>query len=196
MNTQEPPAEKFARRLFSKTAEFMERVSPATPLTSEIMADAYALCREGGGAGLAAGRSYKVLFTAALFLTCRKEGIPLKLKELTGFAVLLDSEVWSACKAFITQKVTALPPLDLSSFVGRYCHGLQIGHLTSEVTSLVIRAQERFVGKNPHTIIAGCIYFEVRMHKESVTQQQIAQETGVAASTFRPIYQSIRNHKL
>ena len=140
-------------------------------------------------ASLVRGRSIDGIVSASLYIACRRESVPITLKDIQAKAAVSAKELGRCVRILLSNlNLAKLSLSDPISFVHRLADSLNVTMATRKVgCSIVEQAKLRSltVGKNPMSIAAAALYIAGVQTGERRTQSQMANAAKTTPVTIR-----------
>lgn len=171
------------------------RVASALDLPESIRDQACALYRSGSNEDLLPGRSIEAMAAASVYATCRCNGLPRTLQEVSDVAKVADERVEYAYGVLNRElELPAMPPMP-AAYVPRFVSALGLSDGTrNQARTLAVRATEEQLanGCSPTGLAAACVYTAAEERCEQVTQADLAEVADVAPVTIRTRWDELR----
>ncbi|KAK7580220.1 hypothetical protein V9T40_000849 [Parthenolecanium corni] len=136
-------------------------------------------------------RPHDILASACLYLACREEGVPRTFKEISAIGNVNMKKI-SRCYMTLRELLdTNVDIIKSDDFMSRFCSKLGISHLIQRAATHIARQAEEMdvaAGKSPISIAAAAIYMASQASREKKNLKEIADVTGVAATTIKTSY--------
>lgn len=138
--------------------------------------------------GITIARPAENIIAAAIYISCRIYGLPKTLNEVSS-ATGISKKVLGKMYKLITRKLKiTIRPLSPIDFISRFANSLRI---SAKSETQACKIYEKFVkkeltsGKSPVSMAATSLYLSALMNKEKVTQQKMAEISGITETTLR-----------
>lgn len=163
-------------------------------LPNNVMETASSIYRKVAKGKVMRGRSIRVMAAAAVYLACKKCGIPRMLKEIAS-SLNINKKSMARCYRFLINSLNiASPSTDLKLYVSRFVNNL---NLRGEVEKLAMEILEcvKFCGiidgKGPMGLAAASTYLVSILLGYRLTQREVAEVTKVTEVTLRNRYKEL-----
>ena len=174
----------------------IRRLTAVFDLPSTIRDRACVLFESAQNEGLLRGRSIEGFAAAAVYATCRVEGISRTRGEIVERSRASESELKAAYDAINRDLGLPVGPIDPREYVPRFASELDLPaaverratELATEATSMGLSN-----GRNPSGVAAGCLYTAAIEQECDLTQRDAAVVADVAPVTVRSTYQALRS---
>jgi transcription initiation factor TFIIB len=167
----------------------LKRLKSQCDIPDTVAKTASVIYRKSLKASLVRGRSIDGIVSASLYLACRRESIPITLKDIQAKANVLPKELGRCVRILLVElKLTKLSISDPASFLHRLADTLGISMATRQIgCSIIDRAKKASltVGKNPMSIAAAALYIAGVQTGERRTQAQMANAAKTTPVTIR-----------
>lgn len=165
-------------------------------LPEHVRERACTLFRSAQDADLLRGRTLEGFAAAAVYATCRADGIARSVGEVVAVAKATESELSTAYDALNRELGLPTGPVDPREYLPRYASELDCSHeVERRAADLAERAHERdcVVGRNPCGVAAACLYAAAEEAGADVTQAEAAEVADVTPVTLRSTYYELRD---
>jgi transcription initiation factor TFIIB len=173
----------------------IRRLTGRLDLPEAIRDRACVLFESAQSEGLLQGRSIEGFAAAAVYATCRTDGIARTIEEIAGAARADADELRVAYDALNRELGLPTGPIDPRAYLARFASDLGLSQATERrARALVDRAFEEnlVAGRNPGGVAAACLYTAAQEGEERVTQQAAAEAASVTPVTLRTTYVELR----
>lgn len=181
-------------RNLSQAMSELERLSSKVSVTPSLKEKAAVIYRKALDKGLVRGRSINAIASAAIYAACRESGTPRTIRDIAD-ASLVDKKDIARCYRLLLQELHFnMPVANSLTFVSKIAEKTQItGTIQGEAIKILADAKrKRFAsGKDPMGLAAAALYIACLLHKEKVTQKDIAEAAGVTEVTVRNRYKAL-----
>lgn len=147
-------------------------------------------------ASLVRGRSIDGIVSASLYIACRRENIPITLKDIQAETSVSAKELGRCVRILLTNlNLAKLGLSDPISFVHRLADSLNISMATRQVGCSIVEQAKRAsltVGKNPMSIAAAALYIAGVQTGERRTQAQMAHAAKTTPVTIRNRFKELK----
>jgi len=188
-----------SKRERNKVYAFTEirRVVAALGLSDALRDRACVLFESAQDADLLQGRSLEGFAAAAVYATCRTEGIARTVEELCRVTKADPDELRAAYDALNRDLGLPTGPIDPREYVPRFATELDLPDaVRARAESLVAEARERTLigGRNPAGVAAACLYTAARQTDDvHLTQAEAAAVADVTPVTLRGTYTDLQD---
>lgn len=144
--------------------------------------------RECAEKGITVARPAENVIAGCLYIACRIYGLPKSLNEVsdkTSVTKKVLGKMYKLISRKLNIKIKPLSPLD---FISRFGSVL---HLSAKSETQACKLYEKFVkmeltsGKSPVSMAATALYLSAMRNGEKVTQQRMAETSGITETTLR-----------
>lgn len=168
------------------------RMSSALDLTGSTHERAAVIYRRALDNDLIQGRSIEAVATSALYIACRKAGVPRSLDEFDDVARVDRIEIGRTYRKVVSELDIEMEPVDPRLFVPRFCSELELDEQVQQTTVEIldqVTEEGLHSGKSPTSLAAAAIYIAAKRNGCGRTQAEIAEVTQVTKVTIRNRYQ-------
>lgn len=144
--------------------------------------------RECAQKGITVARPAENVISGCIYLACRIYGLPKSLNEVSS-KTKINKKVLGKMYKLISRKLNInIRPLSPVDFISRFSGLLD---LSAKSQTNAVKMYERFVkleltsGKSPVSMAATALYLSAMGNKEKVTQQKMAEISGITETTLR-----------
>jgi transcription initiation factor TFIIB len=169
-----------------------DRMASALGVPRSVREVASVIYRRALSANLIRGRSIEGVATSALYVACRKEGIPRSLEEVAQVARVEQKEIGRTYSYIARELDLGMRPVDPQKYVPRFCSELDLSEeVQSKATEVIEISTEQGLlsGKSPTGYAAAAIYAASLLCNEKKTQREVADVAQVTTVTIRNRYQ-------
>jgi transcription initiation factor TFIIB len=169
----------------------INRMSSALDLPQPTRETASVIYRKALDGNLIRGRSIEGVAASALYIACRKEGIPRSLDEFDGVARVDRTEIGRTYRYLVSELDLEMKPVDPKRFVPRFCSELELGEQVQRTAMDIldrVHEEDLHSGKSPTGLAAAAIYTASFLNDDERTQSEIAQVAQVTEVTIRNRY--------
>ena len=142
-------------------------------------------------ADLLRGRSLEGFAAAAVYATCRVNGVARTVEEVADRAKATTAELRTAYDALNRELGLPTGPVHPEEYLARFASELDLPRaVETRARELAERADEEglTVGRNPAGVAAACLYTAADETEEPLTQQRAAAVADVTPVTLRATY--------
>jgi len=169
----------------------IDRMASALGVPRPVREEASVIYRRALKEDLIQGRSIEGVATAALYATCRKEGIPRSLVEISEVSRVERKEIGRTYRYISQELGLGMKPVDPKKYVPRFCSELDLSEKVENKANEIIEttAEEGLLsGKSPAGYAAAAIYAASLLCNEKRTQSEVADVARVTQITLRDRY--------
>ncbi|WP_276273462.1 transcription initiation factor IIB [Haloarcula litorea] len=173
----------------------IRRIVCSLGLSDAIRDRACVLFESAQKADLLRGRSLEGFAAAAVYATCRTEGVARTVEELCRAARADPDELRAAYDALNRDLGLPTGPIDPREYVPRFASELDLPDaVRSRAEELVdeARARDAVGGRNPAGVAAACLYTASRELDGGLTQAEAADVADVTPVTIRGTYTDLQ----
>jgi transcription initiation factor TFIIB len=140
------------------------------------------------------GRSILTVTAAAIYMSCRKCGIPRTLDEIAGVSMLSRKELGRSFRFLFHSLGEFVPPSTPRTYAAKFANRL---NLSGKAEGMAIRILEKAhemkltSGRGPAGIAAASTYIATVLTNERKTQREIAEIANVTEVTIRNRYREL-----
>ncbi|WP_247728444.1 transcription initiation factor IIB [Halovivax limisalsi] len=169
----------------------IDRMVSALGVPNPVKETASVIYRQALDRDLIRGRSIEGVATSALYIACRKDGIPRSLEELTAVSRVEQREIGRTYRYIADELDINLEPTNPRQFVPRFCSDLDVSsdvesravEIIDETTDLGLHS-----GKSPTGFAAAAIYAAGLLCEETIPQRAVAETAQTTVVTVRNRY--------
>lgn len=166
----------------------LQRLTSDLGIGTSVTQLASMVYRKALKADLIRGRSIDCIVASSLYIACRKQGVPISLKDIQERGNATPKEISRAVRTLIA--VLNIRPQNSSplAFVQKLATNLNMTmHTTQRAFVIVTQAQEAGItmGKNPMSVAAAALYVAGVQTGERRTQHQLAAAAKTTPVTIR-----------
>ena len=173
----------------------IRRIVGSLGLSNAIRDRACVLFESAQNENLLQGRSLEGFAAAAVYATCRTEGVARTVDELCRAARADPDELRAAYDALNRDLGLPTGPIDPREYVPRFATELALPDGVRErAETLVETAREEGItgGRNPAGVAAACLYTAARERDVELTQAAVADVADVTPVTLRGTYTELQ----
>ncbi|MHA2365533.1 MAG: transcription initiation factor IIB [Candidatus Hodarchaeales archaeon] len=174
----------------------LQRITSHLGIGESIARTASIIYRKSLKANLIRGRSIDCVIAASLYIACRKEGIPITLKDIQSRANAAPKELSRCVRVLISHLKIRPKNSSPEAFVQRLADMLTMTMHTSRIgVKIVGQAKKAGIiqGKNPISVAAAALYIAGVKTGERRTQQQLANAARTTPVTIRNRFKELMN---
>ena len=134
------------------------------------------------------GRTIKGALAVAAYIACRELGIPRTLKEIAKISNLKEKEIARIYRKVIIELDLKVPQVDALKEIikiGNICSISERAKRRAIKLMMTIMKTEVSAGKNPMGLAGAVLYLSCKEYDEEITQNKIAEVSGVTEVTLR-----------
>jgi len=142
------------------------------------------------------GRSLEGFAAAAVYATCRTEGVARTVEELCRAARADPDELRAAYDALNRDLGLPTGPIDPREYVPRFATALELSDgVRNRAEELVEEARDAGIigGRNPAGVAAACLYTAAQERAVALTQAEAADAADVTPVTLRGTYTELQS---
>ena len=169
----------------------IDRMSSALDVPRSVRETASVIYRRALDLDLIVGRSIEGIATSALYIACRKEGIPRSLEEMTTVSRVDRREIGRSYRYLCAELDINLEPTNPRAFVPRFCSELDTSQEVERLATKIVDEttdQGLHAGKSPTGFAAAAIYVAGLLCEESIPQRKTASVAQTTVVTIRNHY--------
>jgi len=143
------------------------------------------------------GMNTKNLMCACIYVTCKKQGVPRSILEISFSSNIRKKEISRAYRVLAERMEISLTPYNPSEFLTKIANEAKISEKSRRVAlDILIMAEKQKItgGKNPKALAAASLYFACRINNEERSQDKIARASGITATTIRTRYWDLKKN--
>jgi len=173
----------------------LEKVAAHLSLPRYIREHAANIYRDSLKKNLIRGRSIESVVAAALYASCRDNGVPRTLDELAEASNVQRKIIGRTYRFLMRELHLSLQPTSPHDYVSRFCSEL---NLDREVELTVKRLLDEAAdtdltsGRGPTGVAAAAIYIATILCNQRRTQKEVADVAGVTEVTIRNRYKELK----
>jgi len=167
-------------------------VAGALDLPDSVCKTGYAIFHQVYTAETQQGRPCDVIATAALYLACKQENVPVRPTDIAAEADIPEKFLYRRSKWIQSELGTRIQSFNPNDYVDEYCEKLGLRDETRELAqNIVTVTTDRGLasGKSPRGFAAAAVYYAATVHKEGCTQGDVHEIADVSKITIRNRYQ-------
>ena len=173
----------------------LDRIASYLGLPDSIRESAALLYRKCIKAELIRGRLIEAVVSAVIYATCRVQGVPRTLDEISRVSGIEKKEIGRAYR-FVRRELDIQVPLtDPSQYVPKFTAALKLsGQVQEKAIQLLKKAVTKGLisGRGPTGVAAAAVYIASAMYGERRTQKEVADVAGVTEVTIRNRYRELK----
>jgi transcription initiation factor TFIIB len=174
----------------------IRRLTDRLQLPDAVRDRACVLFESGQDADLLPGRSVEGFAAAAVYATCRADGLSRTVDEVVADAKATRGELGAAYDALNRELGLPTGPIDPAEYLARFASDLDLPQAVErEARDLLEGLDTAFVtGRNPGGVAAACLYTAARERSYGLTQAEAAEVGDVTPVTLRATYTELREN--
>ncbi len=144
--------------------------------------------------GLVRGRSTESIIAALLYITCREEGAPRTLDEISKASGIDKKDIGKTYRYIARKLVIRILPAKAQDYVPRFGSLLGLSEKVQvRAVDVLVDASKHDVtsGKGPIGVAAAALYIAAVLQGEKKTQREVADIIGVTEVTIRNRYKEM-----
>jgi len=181
------------RNLSSAFSE-LQRLISLLHLSKAVHEKVAKLYHEAVNKGLVRGRSTESIIAALLYTTCREEGAPRTLDEISKVSGIDKRDIGKTYRYIARKLKIRILPAKAQDYVPRFGSLLNLSEKVQvrsvEVLEKVAR-HDATSGKGPIGVAAAALYIAAVLEGEKKTQREVADTIGVTEVTIRNRYKEM-----
>jgi len=173
----------------------LDRIASYLGLPDSIRESAALLYRKCIKAELIRGRLIESVVSAVIYATCRLNGIPRTLDEISKVSGIEKKEIGRAYRFVRRELDLEVPLTDPSQYVPKFTAALKLsGKVQEKAIQLLKKAVSKGLisGRGPTGVAAAAVYIASAMYGERRTQKEVADVAGVTEVTIRNRYRELK----
>jgi len=175
-------------RNLSRAFNELNRLNDKLALNDMVMEKTAYIYRKAEEKGLTRGRSITSLLAASVYSACRDTETPRTLKEIANSCNIKKKEVARCYRLLIRELDLKMPVVDPSKCISRIANKADISEKSKRKALQMIRMAidaKISSGKGPMGLAATALYIACVLNGEGMTQERIAEASGVTSVTIR-----------
>jgi len=175
-------------RNLSRAFNELNRLNDKLALNDMVIEKTAYIYRKAEEKGLTRGRSITSLLAASVYSACRDTETPRTLKEIANSCNIKKKEVARCYRLLIRELDLKMPVVDPSKCISRIANKADISEKSKRKALQMIRMAidtKISSGKGPMGLAATALYMACVLNGESMTQERIAEASGVTSVTIR-----------
>jgi transcription initiation factor TFIIB len=172
----------------------LDRLTFELKLPTSVKEEAGRLYEKCVEEDLIQGKEREAAVAALIYLVSRNQELPRTQKEISEAAKVKERKMNRAYRSLARELGLNIRPAKPENFVSRYSSDLGLeGKVEAKARNLVVESREAGItsGKSPVSIAAAGIYIASMLGGDEITQNRVAEETGVTSTTIRKTYREI-----
>lgn len=170
----------------------IDRMASALGVPRSVREVASVIYRRALSEDLIRGRSIEGVATSCLYASCRQEGIPRSLEEVTEVSRVDKMEIGRTYRYIAKELSLEMKPADPKEYVPRFCSDLEVSEeVKMKAVEIIDKTAKQGLlsGKSPTGFAAAAIYAASLLCNEKKTQQEVGEVAQVTEVTIRNRYQ-------
>lgn len=167
----------------------LKRLKSQLGISDSVTKTASVIYRKSLKASLVRGRSIDGIVSASIYLACRRDNLPVTLKDIHATSNISSKELGRCVRILLKElKLTKIGQSDPMQFVHRLADSLNITMATRKIACNIVEKAIGFkltIGKNPMSIAAAALYIAGVSTGERRTQAQMAEVAKTTPVTIR-----------
>jgi transcription initiation factor TFIIB len=172
----------------------LTKISSALNLPKNILETASVIYRKAIKRRLIRGRSIHNVTAAAIYMSCRRCGIPRTLDEIAEAANLNKKDIGRSYR-FMVRELGTVVPLSISpQYAARFSNRLLVSGKAEAIAIKILQMAKDLKltsGRGPTGIAAAATYIATVLTNERKTQREIAEVANVTEVTIRNRYKEL-----
>ncbi|MGH9934048.1 MAG: transcription initiation factor IIB [Nitrososphaerales archaeon] len=185
------PADRNLSRAFNE----LGRVGEKLALNDMVIEKTAYIYRKAEEKRLTRGRSITSLLAASVYSACRDTETPRTLKEVANSCNIKKKEVGRCYRLLIKELDLKMPVVDPAKCISKIANKAGISEKSKRKALEMIRMaidEKISSGKGPMGLAATALYMACVLNGESMTQERIAEASGVTSVTIRNRYKGLK----
>ena len=173
----------------------LDRISSYLGLSDSVRESAALLYRKCIKAELIRGRLIESVVSATIYATCRMQGIPRTLDEISKVSGMEKKEIGRAYRFIRRELDIEVPLTDPAQYVPKFTAALKLsGQVQEKAIHLLKKAIAKGLisGRGPTGVAAAAVYISSAIYGERRTQKEVADVAGVTEVTIRNRYRELK----
>jgi len=178
------PADRNLARAFNELGRLGEKLA----LNDMVIEKTAYIYRKAEEKRLTRGRSITSLLAASVYSACRDTETPRTLKEVANSCNIKKKEVARCYRLLIKELDLKMPVVDPAKCISKIANKADISEKSKRKALEMIRMaidEKISSGKGPMGLAATALYMACVLNGESMTQERIAEASGVTSVTIR-----------
>ena len=175
-------------RNLAKAIAELDRLSDRINIPKLVKQDAARIYRKALREGLIRGRNIVAIVAAAVYASCRLNGVPRTLCEVADSSLVTKKSL-ARLYSLLVRRLDLKPSTNNPvSFISKIAEQEDISGQTQGVAIKILRkagTTNILHGKDPKGLAAAALYVACKLNNEKKTQRELANEAGVTEVTLR-----------
>ncbi len=170
------------------------KIASNLSLPRSILETSSVIYRKAVKEHLIRGRSIQGISAAAVYIACRKCGLPRTLDEIANAANISRREIGRSYRFLVKKLNLSIPPLKASHYISKFSNQLAMQGKVEEIANKILSAATELKltsGRGPTGIAAAASYVASVLIGEKRTQREIAEIAKVTEVTIRNRYKEL-----
>jgi transcription initiation factor TFIIB len=170
------------------------RIAAKLKLGPEVKRRAADICTDAKEAPFGHGIPHAVLASAALYVACREQRVPITLREFADAGGSDPREVGRGYLLLLDNMHISRPSLNGKGYVSHIVLRRPVSEQARKTSQDIINrmSTKGLGGRNPMTLAAAALYLACCDLGENVTQSEVAEAAGVGEESVRECCKAIR----
>ncbi len=184
-----------ADRNLSRAFNELNGLNDKLTLNDMVVEKTAYIYRKAEEKGLTRGRSIQSLLAASVYAACRDTETPRTLTDIASASNVKRRTVASCYRLLIRELDLKMPVVDPSKCISRIANKADISEKSKRKALEMIRMaidSKISSGKGPMGLAATALYMACVLNGESMTQERIAEASGVTSVTIRNRYKGLK----
>ncbi|MFW9972385.1 MAG: hypothetical protein ACFFDF_19530 [Candidatus Odinarchaeota archaeon] len=180
-------------RNLDKALHELRQISSRLQLPYSVKSHTILLYRKILKKNLIRGRFIRGMICACLYYISRIEKYPLTLQELTNESGINIKILQHRYLSIIKEMKLKVPVLNPGIYMSKYCNELKLDFSIEQKALGMLKRipSQYFIGKDPKAIIGAIIYSVCKKERLFITQDQVAEITGMCVLSIRSRFREI-----
>lgn len=156
-----------------------------------IIENAFTLYRKIMRDKITIGRNAKSLMCACVYFSCKQQGIPRSIQEISNVSIQSKKEIARSYRVIVEKLDMGATNFGPKEFVSKIANDASISEKSQRhaIEILEIAENEKLLeGKNPKAVAAASLYLACMLNNERKSQSQLSKASGITTNTIRMRY--------
>ncbi|GKS67069.1 transcription initiation factor IIB [Nitrosarchaeum sp.] len=179
-----------------KTAfDMLQRIQDKICVSDNVKELAAYIYRKATEQKITQGRSITAVVAASMYAACRNTQTLRTLREISLVTDIRPKRISQRYRAIVKQLDLKIPVVSQVDYISKISNNLGISEKTKRFAFEILQKaeeQKMLSGRDPVGMASASIYYACLIRKESFTQVQVADASGMATVTVRNRFQELR----